>query len=127
MEELIEYFDWSAPVRRRKISEDTLSVWYNMTNKNYAVTLSNNFRTDKKFVKVGKIGDNLALMFNNESGFRVQFCGSPKNEIKQNVKFSSLQLIEYIFTNLDKTKDRKEFSFSKISDDILIFNPKITK
>ena len=127
MEELIEYFDWSSPVRRRRIQEDTLSIWYNTTNKNYAVTISNNYKTNKKFVKIGKIGDNLAFMFNDENGFRVQFCGSPQKTTKQNVKFSSLQLIEYIFTNLDKPKDRKEFAFTKISDDILIFNPKQIK
>ena len=80
--------------------------------------------TDKKFVKIGKIGDNLAFMFNNEAGFRVQFCGSPQKTSKQNVKFSSQQLIEFIFTEITQEKDRKEFSYTKISDDILIFNPK---
>ena len=124
MEELIEYFDWSGPVRRRRILEDTLSIWYNTKNKNYAVTISNNFKTDKKFVKIGKIGDNLAFMFNNEVGFRVQFCGSPQKTSKQNVKFSSFQLIEFIFTKITQEKDRKEFAYTKISDDILIFNPK---
>lgn len=124
MENLIEFFDMKAGSNRgRRLRPLTASVWYNMAYKGYNTTFSNDIVTDKAFVKIGKLGDNLCFVFNDEEGLKLSQVGSRN----KNVKFSSRQFIEMIFGELEKNKDRKVFEMQKINESIYTFNPKKNK
>jgi hypothetical protein len=116
----IEFLDFKSPNGKgRRLPENSVSVWYNNgEQKTYGITFSNNIMTDKKFVRVGKIGEKLCLFFNDEDGIRVT---KSKNMICHSKSF-----IEYIFVELNKEKDRKVFELEVMSSDLFIIKKEIS-
>ena len=71
MENLIEFMDFKSVGGRRRLEENMFSVWYNLDGdtKNYGCTFSNNIKTEKNRIKIGKIAGDLCFVFSNdESG-----------------------------------------------------------
>lgn len=127
MQELIKFMDFSQnrSGRGRKLADKTISVWYNIkpddSKKNvYAATMSNDISTDKRFVKIGMLGDEMVLVFTNEpDGIRIN--GSI--EKRKNLVFHSKGFVEHIFPEVsspdhEKLKDRKVFKLIPVSSDV---------
>jgi hypothetical protein len=119
MENLIKFFDFKSQNQRgvKKLVENEISVWYNSKNKNYCCTLNNGIQTDKPFVKIGKLGDSIVIVFTDEQSLRVQRNGDKKRGL-QNLCFNSKEFTDLFFPNYDKIKDRKIFKVQKINNDI---------
>lgn len=115
----IEFMDFKSPNGRgRRLPENSVSVWYNNgLQKTYGMTFSNNIMTDKKFVRVGKIGERLCLLFTDEDGIRLTKG--------KNILCHSKQFVEYIFEDLDKEKDRKVFELEVMSSELFIIKKEI--
>jgi hypothetical protein len=127
MQELIQFMEFSKNVggRGRRLADNTISIWYNIEKPDskkrvYASTIANNVRTEKKFVKIGKLGDDLVIVFTNEpDGIRIN--GSI--EKRKNLVFHSKGFVEYIFPELKnvdhkQVKDRKVFRLIPVSSDV---------
>lgn len=122
MEKLIQFFDWkksSHTKSKRKLHENQFAVWYNKKNANYSVTINNLFKTDKEFVRFGKLGDSIVMVFNNEEGSRVNQVGAVGSK---NVHFCCVDFVQMFFGEMKEEKERKVFSYSKINNDILAFS-----
>jgi hypothetical protein len=122
MENLINFFDFgtSSP-RGRRLPENHVSVWYNLKgNKSYGCTFSNNIKTDKKYIKIGKLGDDICFMFTNEPSIRIYGDA----EKRKNVVFNSKGFVEHIFPELKsgrfEEKNRKIFKLKVINPDIFV-------
>lgn len=118
MEQLIEFMDFEVSGRGRKLSDDTASIWYNLKdqNKTFGVTFAANMKTDKKNVKIGKIGDKLCFMFTNDPGINLNKSGS-------NITFFSKKFIEYIFPEMyesDRQKDRVVHELLAMGQDVYV-------
>jgi hypothetical protein len=114
---LIKFLDWGTSGHKGSaMKSNELSVWYNLKNKNYSITFSNDLDTDKKYIRFGKLGDNIAICFNNDSGVKISRVG----KLNKNMKVDCKDFVQHFFSKLDKEKDRKILKFKKITNDILI-------
>ena len=125
MENLIQFFDFkSSSLRGSRLIDNHLSVWYNSISKQktYGVTFASNIKTDKSFIKIGKLGSDVCFMFTNESGIRIY--GEPSK--RKNIVFNSKGFIEHIFSELKPSgKERKVFKLKVINDDIFVIQEEI--
>jgi hypothetical protein len=121
MENLIEFFDWkrSTVSAKKKLGENDFAIWYNKKNTSYCVTINNQFKTDKEFVKFGKLGNSIAMVFNNEDGFRLHKVGMKES---QNITFACVHIVKMVFAEMKEEKNRKLFKYNKVNNDVLIFN-----
>jgi len=125
MENLIQFFDFNTTSKRSVLMPNSLSVWYNLNNRNksFGCTFSNNIKTNRRHVKIGKLGNDICVVFTDELG--ITLYGSKNVEKRKNVIFNSRQFCEMIFPELIKEnittgKKRKTFNLKKINADIYV-------
>jgi|TARA_R110000796_G_scaffold14571_11_gene47650 hypothetical protein len=127
MENLIEFMDFKSVGGRRRLEENMFSVWYNLDGdtKNYGCTFSNNIKTEKNRIKIGKIAGDLCFVFSNdESGININ--GSQK--MRKNIVFNSKAFCEFIFPELKNEKQgkkRKLFNLKTINENVYIVKNEI--
>ena len=114
METIIEFFDFNdnKSGRGRNLFDNQVSVWYNKSYSGYNVTMANNIKTDKEFVKIGKLGDEICFVF-SDTGIKLK-------KTAKNLQFSSRPFVELIFGELTENKNRKVFKLNKISKDVYV-------
>ena len=126
MENLIQFMDFgTSSALGRRLPDNHVSVWYNLKgkNKSYGCTFSNNIKTEKPFVKIGKLGSDICFMFTEESAIRL-YGDITK---RKNIVFNSKGFCEFMFPEL-KTgtvgiipeKGRKIFKLKVINSDIFV-------
>jgi hypothetical protein len=118
MEQFIEFMDFENSGRGRRLNDNTLSVWYNLkeTNNTFGVTFASNIKTDKKNLKIGKIGDKMCFVFTNEPGISLNKSGS-------NVCVFHRQFVEFMFPQIrqnEKQKDRIVFELMPMGSDVFV-------
>tara|TARA_R110002126_G_scaffold93089_2_gene220725 strand:+ start:6068 stop:6451 length:384 start_codon:yes stop_codon:yes gene_type:complete len=121
MENLIQFIEFDKTGRGRSLGEESVSVWYNLNGKSktFGVTFSNDIKSDKGYIKIGKFADQYCFVFTNEGGFTIY--GDPDQ--RKNIVFNSRGFCEMIFENLkteSKGKDRKVFKLKKLTDEVFV-------
>lgn len=128
MENLIQFLDFETSQRGRQMGSNSFSVWYNLNGQNntYGTTFSNDIKTEKRGVKIGKLGDQICFVFTDEQN-AIRIYGNKKDAGKKNknIVFSSKGFCEFMFKdlkNIKTGKNRVVFNLKKISEDIFVIN-----
>tara|TARA_R110000772_G_scaffold197074_2_gene307828 strand:+ start:259 stop:648 length:390 start_codon:yes stop_codon:yes gene_type:complete len=128
MENLIEFLDFETSQRGRQMADNSFSVWYNLngSTKSFGTTFSNDIKTGKKGVKIGKLGNEICFVFTDEPN-AIRIYGNTKKE-RKNIVFNSKGFCEFMFEdlkNIKEGKNRKVFNLKKINNDIFVINNEI--
>jgi len=128
MENLIKFIEVENKSQRRKLKGNMASVWFNLDGRsnNYGTTFSQDIKTDKSRIKIGKIGEKVCVVFTNEKENSLNLYNSQNP--KQNMRFDSRIFCEMFFPklkNLKKGKDKIVLSITKMTDDIYLFEDQI--
>jgi hypothetical protein len=117
MENLIQFMDFGKSTGRgRRLDPLSVSVWYNRKDRgSYGVTFSNDIKTDKKRVKIGKIGERICFVFTDESE------AITLNKSK-NVVFRSYGFVSFMFDGqiIEGKSDRKVLKLERLESNIYI-------
>ena len=130
MENLIQYLELEKSNRGRKMDDNSFSVWYNLSGKisTFGTTFSNDIKTEKKGVKIGKLGDKICFVFTDEPN-AIRIYGNNNKSERKNIVFNSKGFCEFMFCDLiDKKegKDRKVYELKKINDEIFVIGAQIS-
>jgi hypothetical protein len=76
--------------------------------------------SDSKYLKVGKIGEKLVIMFNNDSGIKIHKSGTRSSILRVN----STPFVNLIFKNygLDKMKPHNFYKLKDLGDNTFLID-----
>lgn len=120
---VIEFFEFNEETKRgRMLGGSSLSIWYNLKEgkaASYGCTISNDINSDYDYVKIGKIGSDMCIVFSDNG---IKLYGKNRKEGKKgNLVFNSKGFVKMIFPEMKEgSKDRKVFKLNKINDQVYL-------
>lgn len=122
MENLISFFEKEE--RRTKLEKNTISVWFNKKNNNYAVTFSDEKLSVFKYARIGILGENLVIVFYSQKPSDNYFTISNTGSKKTTCVIHGKSFVSPIFKKFGKDfkseKERILIEFESITESIIV-------